>query len=149
MYSTGYRIAILLSAIIVLLAPLASAAVTDEPESTPETSTPPRSLLSITQEEALTLKPMDQEIRALLIKERADVNALTDLMKNTHDNMRALQIQKEIGVKKQQAEIGIMEVQAKYAQQAGRQDQATAIREAIAGMKERLAIDSADIEVEE
>ena len=148
MFLTNLRIAILLSAITLLLVSLALADVTEEPKPTQETTTPPRSLLSITQEESLTLRPMDQEIRALLIKERADVAALTDLLKTTHDNMRALQIQKEIGIKKQQAEIGIMEVQAKYAQQAGRQDQATAIREAITGMKERLAIDSADIEAE-
>jgi len=149
MYSTGYRIAILLSALILLLAPLASATGTDEPQPDQNSDAQPRSLLSITEEQALNLKPIDQEIRGLLIREREDVAALTALLKETQDNMRALQIQKDISAKKQRTEIGIMEVQAKYARQAGREEQATAISEAVAGMKERLAASQGDTGIEE
>lgn len=151
MYSTSHRIAILLSAILLLLAPLALA--TDEPQPDQNTeqtpSAPARSLLSITEEQALQLKPIDQEIRGLLIKEREDVAELTALLKKTSDNMRALQIQKDISAKKQRTEIGIMEVQAKYAVLAGRDEQATAINEAVAGMKKRLADTLGDTGIEE
>jgi hypothetical protein len=153
MFSTSYRIAVLLSVIILLTALLALGTETDEPKPDQVTDrtnqAPSRSLLSITGEQALNLKPIDQEIRVLLIKEQEDIAVLTALLKKTHDNMRALQIQKDIGAKKQQAEIGIMEVQAKYARQAGREEQATAISEAVAGMKERLAASQGDTGIQE
>jgi hypothetical protein len=157
MNSTSYRIAILLSVLILLTALIALGTETDEPQTDQVTDrttdrtneAPSRSLLSITGEQALNLKPIDQEIRVLLIKEREDIAVLTALLKKTHDNMRALQIQKDIGAKKQQAEIGIMEVQAKYARQAGREEQATAISEAVAGMKERLAASQGDTGIQE
>ena len=157
MYSTNKRIAILLSAIILLAVPLALATATDEPQpdqnseqnSEQTLAAPARSLLSINEEQALKLKPIDQEIRGLLIKEREDVAELTALLKKTSDNMRALQIQKDISAKKQRTEIGIMEVQARYARQAGREEQAAAITEAVAGMKERLAATQGDTGIEE
>lgn len=149
MYTVRHIVVILLSVIALTIPASTLASVVEEPQIDQEPGVLPVSLLSMTPDQALKLNPMDQEIRQLLIKERADVAALTELMKSTHDNMSALQIQKEIGVKKQQAELGIMEVQAKYAAQAGRHEQAAAIREAVAGMKERLAVALGDSGEEE
>ena len=149
MFSTSYRLAIIFSAMILLLAPLADATDTDVPQTDQKPDAPSPSLLNMTPQQALTLQPRDCEIRVLLLKERADVDALTARLAETHDNLAALRIQKEIGAKKQQTEIGIMEVQAKYADQAGRHEQATAIRKTLTGMKERLAVSLRDAGVEE
>jgi len=140
MRSTTYRRLIISFALMMLLCPLASATDADEPQTDRKPAPPPRSLLTISDEQALKLKPSDQEIRTLLITERTEVAALTAMLADTRDNLEALKIQRKIGNKKQQTEIGIMEVQAKCAEQAGRQEQAEAIREAIAGMKDRLAV---------
>ena len=149
MFSTGCRIAIILSVLMLLLSPLASATDPDEPQADQKPSPPSQSLLSMTPEQALNLQPRELEIRALLIKERADVAALAVRLADTNDNLEALRLQKEIGAKKLQTEIGVMEVQAKYADRAGRHEQATAIREGLTGMKERLAVVQRDVRVEE
>ena len=52
--------------------------------------------------------------------------------------MEALEIQREIGTRKQLTEIAIMEVQAKYAEAAGHLEKAETLRGVIQRMKDRL-----------
>lgn len=129
--SMGFVLAVLIAL------PVLAAPVEDEPGKKP--AEPPRSLLSLTPEQAQSLRPCDQEIRALLLREREDVAALVARMKASGDDLEALRIQKEIGVRKQRTEIGILETQAKFADLEGRSEQAAAIRDVVDRMKARLA----------
>ena len=142
MITRRHSIILVLSLSLSLLYQSVGAVEENQPHARP--ADPPRSLLSLTEEQARGLKPMDQEIRALLIEERGDVAALTALLSETSDNQEALRIQREVSAKKQQTEMAIMEVQAKYATRAGRLEQATALRAAIATMKEQLDVELHD-----
>ncbi len=147
MSTARYRIIFAALALIMLLAQAAAAA--DQAQSAATPDNPSRSLLSLTAEQALQLKPMEREIRDVLLRERNDLAALTSLLKGQPDNLEALRIQKDVSTRKQQTEIAILEVQARYAVQAGRQEQATAIGKAVALLKERLAQPVAETEVTE
>ena len=104
-----------------------------------DTSKPtPRSLVSLSEEQAAKLTPMNKEIRLVLLAERDEVERLTASLAGVKDDTEAIAIQRQIGAVKQQAEIDIMEVQIRFSEAAGNHEQAEAIREAIAGMKEQL-----------
>lgn len=111
-----------------------------DPEPTEDTPNPmPRSLVSLSEEQAAKLTPMTKEIRLVLLTEREEVDRLTASLAEVKDDAEAIAIQRRIGAVKQQAEIDIMEVQIRFAETAGNHEQAKAISEAIAGMKEQLA----------
>ena len=131
---TRYQMIILISLLVAFFGTVAPA--TGEEERVKETA--PRSLLNLTPEQALKLKPQDQEIRSLLIREQEEVARLTSSMEATKDHMEALEIQREIGTRKQLTEIAIMEVQAKYAEAAGHLEKAETLRGVIQRMKDRL-----------
>ena len=79
------------------------------PEAPTETPTPTRSLVSVTDDEAVHLSPLLQEIRALLI------SAI-----------------------KEQTEIDLLKTQARYAEAEGRIEQAREIRAAVEILEARV-----------
>lgn len=99
----------------------------------------PRSLVSLTEKEAAKLDPMNMKIRQVLLAEVAEVDRLTADLADVADDAEALAIQRRIGVVKQQAEIDVMEIQVTFAEEAGHDEQAEVLREAVAGMKEALS----------
>jgi len=135
---------IIFAAILVVTVCLALTGITlaADPESQGEDPVAkPRSLVSLTEEQAAKLDPMNREIRQVLLTEREEVDRLTASLTDVTDDVEAIAIQRRIGAVKQQAEIDVMEVQARYAEIAGNTEQAEAIREAVTGMKEKLAKD--------
>jgi len=133
-YPTRYQMIILISLLVAFFGTVALAA--GEEERVKETA--PRSLMNLTPEQTLKLKPQDQEIRALLIREQEEIAGLTSSMEATKDQVEALELQREIGTRKQLTEIAIMEVQAKYAEAAGHLEKAETLRGVIQRMKDRL-----------
>ena len=147
--------------VLIILAVLCAFAVSGAPDPvankpvpadglTPATgeATPGLSLLTMSEEQAHSLTPMNREIRALLIRERDAIAALTTSLEGVKDQMEAIQLQKKIGYHKARTEIDIMEVQAKYAAQAGRHEQATEIKQALTGMKARLDVRLGEVGVD-
>jgi len=126
---------IILVSFLVVIPAMSSSAVSEEKNAL---EAAPRSLMTLTPEQVFELKPQDQEIRNLLIREQEEVARLTSRLEATKDQMEALEIQREIGARKQLTEIAIMEVQANYAVAAGHLEKAEALRKAVQGMKDRL-----------
>lgn len=140
----SYTIAIIFSIVCLLVTGMASTMAGPDPE--PKPAPPPRSLVYLTDAEAVQLPPVKQEIRSVQLREREQLAELTAALEAAWDDTEALRLQRRITDVKQQAEIDIMEVQARHAAAAGRQEQAETIRAAIAGMKERLAERAIDSE---
>ena len=97
----------------------------------------PRSLLTLTEVEVARLSPMVREIRTVLLSEQNQVEALTAQIAGAQDDAESFALQRKIAAVKLQAEIEVMEVQARHAETAGHGEQAANIREAIAPLKVR------------
>lgn len=137
-----YRIIILTSLIVIIGTMPAVANESTPPEKktgTPteamaETAQPPRSLLDLSESAVAKLKPMQMELRQILIVERDQLESLHAAFNEETDALRSLTIQKQIRDVKIATERALVKAQIDHARQAGRQDDAERLEAALQHM---------------
>jgi len=82
--------------------------------------------------EIVKLSPLHQRIQAVLQAEQVKAVSLLDRIARAHDNSQLVQLQRELEALKRDTEIEILRLQADYAREQGRIDQAVEIEAAIA-----------------
>jgi len=136
--------------ILIMLAIICLAAAGDAAELPPEAApdaqdvtedidpSPAVSLTTLSEEQAAHLSPLHSGMRTILLREQADVQALTARMADIQDRIAVLELQREITDRKTRTQIELLEVQGQYARQEGRIEQADEAAAAAASLNERL-----------
>ncbi|RKX30310.1 MAG: hypothetical protein DRP71_15195 [Verrucomicrobia bacterium] len=134
-----YRSVILTSLFVILLTMPAVANESTPPidnpttptEAVAETAQPPRSLLDLSETAAAKLKPLQMELRQILIAERDQLETLHAAFNQETDARRSLTIQKQIRGVKIATERALVQAQIDHARKAGRQDDAERLEAAL------------------
>ena len=119
---------------------LSGAGRAEEAPATPAADTPPPAPAeqpsASTLRPAQTLSPMMLEIESLLAAERAAVEVLAARLEKTHDGQALIALQREVEALKQETQLGILEVQLRYARAAGRDEVVAELERALAARKQ-------------
>ena len=102
-----------------------------------ETSTPPEQRLPTMPREKMS--PMHQEIFAALDQEKVRVEELNARATKDMPAAEFMALQQQIEETKKAAQISVLEIQLRYAQQEGRQAQVTELSEALDLIRHPLA----------
>jgi hypothetical protein len=137
-----YRIIIHTSLFVILLTMTAVANESTPPVENPaapneavaETAGPPRSLLDLSETAAAKLKPLQLELRQILIAERDQLETLHAAFNHETDALHSLTIQKQIRGVKIATERALVQTQIDHARKAGRQDDAERLEAALQHM---------------
>jgi len=125
--------------LILMTAPIladepAETPVADAANSTVEAPAPPRSLLNLSAADVAQLKPLQRELRQILLTERDKLAELHAAFEQETDALRSLDIQKQIRDVKQSTERALVQAQIDHARAAGRQAAAERLEAALERM---------------
>jgi len=126
-------VACMILAMLTLVAAANEKAVPLEPGSKPVSidRAPGVTLVTMTDEQALKLSPMHQDLRRVLIEEKTRLADLYEEFEKETDSRRALVIQGEINEVKTGTAVSLLEIQAKVAREDGRLEDALQLEEGI------------------
>jgi len=136
--------------ILVCLAFLVTTTITgipaDDPD-VPQAEDPPSgraSLSTMSEAQAEILSPLKREMREILLRERSDVELLTQRLAGLNDRLAALDLQRAISDRNFKTQIELLEVQGRYARRAGRIQQADEVEAAVVRLKSLLTSPRSD-----
>jgi len=126
------------SSIIVCLALLVPAIITGNQTDGPDASAVRPPLVSLSEAEAQNLPPLQRELREVLLREKADLQALASRLAAIEDRIAALKVQREISDRKFRTQIEFLEIQGRFAREEGRIELAEEAEHAVTRLKTRL-----------